>query len=198
MNFWDERFASKAHFYGTEPNAFYAEQLATLPVGKALFVAEGQGRNALYAASKGWQVTATDLSSVAAEQTLEQAKALGLSIEYQVVNSAELNFPDATFDLIVFVFAHLPPALRRIVHQNAAQWLKPSGHIILEAFRPEQLAYTSGGPKEEDWLLTLDIIRQDFPTLTVQLLEAQNTFLNEGPHHTGEAAVVRFVGKKIG
>lgn len=121
MNFWDECFADKVHFYRTEPNAFYAQKLANLPVGKALFVAEGQGHNALYAASNGWDVTATDLSSVGAKQTLEQAKDLGLTLDYQVANSAELAFPEASFDLIVFVFAHLPPALRAVVHRNAVQ-----------------------------------------------------------------------------
>lgn len=84
-------------------------------------MAEGQGRNALYAASNGWDVTATDLRSVAARQTLEQAKDLGLTLDYQVAKSAELAFPEGRFDLIVFVFAHLLPALWAVVHRNAVQ-----------------------------------------------------------------------------
>ena len=191
---WDDRYSAPEFIYGTRPNAFLADQLAHLTPGKALFVFEGEGRNAVFAAALGWQVDCFDGSAVARNKALQWAKSQGVSLNYTTAQLQDYKFPKAQYDLVVLVFAHLPPALRTHLHQSCIQALKPGGTLLLEGFRPEQIPLTSGGPKDEAWLYTRTLLQEDFVGMqSLNIYEAQ-PHLDEGPLHQGPAETIRVVG----
>lgn len=183
--------------YGEAPNAFIAQQLEALAPGLILFPAEGQGRNALYAARQGWQVEAFDYSEVGREQALAKAEAQGVSLTYRLESHESFIAPEATYDAVALVFAHMAPELRPVVHAKLARSLKPGGRLILQGFHKRQLPLPSGGPKNEAMLFSLEEMEQDFGTfLDFERLEAQQVTLDEGAFHRGLAEVVNVVGKR--
>lgn len=193
-NPWDDRYASPEFIYGTRPNAFFEAELAQLQPGKSLFVFEGEGRNAVHAAECGWDVVAFDGSAVAREKALNWAKNRDVVLNYSVADAQSYDFGIAQYDLVVLIFAHLPPSIRPLIHHRCVEALKPGGRLILEAFRPEQLPLTSGGPKDPDWLYTEPLLRSDFQGLTQIRMETAAPRLDEGPLHQGTAATIRVTG----
>jgi len=193
--FWNERYKAVESVYGNEPNVFFKEQLDKLQPGLLLLPAEGEGRNALYAAAKGWQVDAFDFSEEAREKALRKATALNLSIVYSHEDIQTVKLPDATYDIIALIYVHLPPDLRQAFHQQCIDALKPGGVLILEAFTKEQLHNTSGGPKDSAMLYSLPDITADFSGLHVLQATEEIVQLNEGDYHRGKADLLRLVGK---
>ncbi len=194
--FWNERFAAEAYVYGTEPNEFLREQLAQLQPGKILFPGEGEGRNAVFAAQMGWDVSAFD-SSVEGQKKAERlANQKGVAIDYQLASYEEANYPDNSFDALVLIYTHIPAELRQKYHQKFVKYLKPGGKLILEGFSKEQINNNTGGPKNIDMLWSKDELSNDFNelvSLNTQLLETE---LDEGEFHRGKAAIIRAVGTK--
>lgn len=195
-NFWNERYAEKVFAYGIEPNKFYKEQLAKLPKGKILFAAEGEGRNAVYAAQQGFEVSAFDSSVEGKNKAEALAQEKNVAISYSVAGLEEIDFPENYFDVIVLVYAHFPYEIRKKYHQKLVSFLKPNGSIFFEAFGKEQLNYTSGGPKQLDMLFSEEEIKSEFQNIDFTYLKTEETFLDEGPYHQGKANVVRFIGQK--
>lgn len=195
-NFWNERYSEKDYAYGEEPNAFLAEQIGKLPAGNIIIPAEGEGRNAVYAASLGWKVSAFDTSDAGKTKALLLADKKGVTIDYNVDDAVSIFYPNNSADIVAFIFAHFPPSVRKQIHQKAIQWIKPGGKIILEAFNPKQLNNQSGGPKELSMLYTEEMIRNDFEGLDIELLQSVQKSLNEGKYHEGIADVIQFVGSK--
>lgn len=193
---WNNKFGSENYLYGTNPNKFLVETLEKLTPGRILFVGEGEGRNAVYAAKLGWQTDAIDYSEVGKEKADKLAAQNGVTINYSVMDLKEFSPDPETYDVVVNIFVHLPNGLRNEVHQKLVHSLKPGGKFILEAFDIEQLKFNSGGPKDEELLYTLDILIEDFIDLEFEKLEKLTINLDEGPGHKGEAMVLRFIGKK--
>lgn len=196
MNQWDERFAGEEYVYGTKPNAFLEEQLPLLNPGTILFACEGEGRNAVFAASLGWNVSAFDGSIKGQEKALKLAEQNGVSIDYRIGDATQIEFPSESFDCIVFIYAHFPADIRTFIHQRALQWLKVGGTIILEAFNPEQIPRTSGGPKDITMLYTPEILMHDFADVEDIAISIETVHLDEGPLHQGKAEVIRMIAKK--
>ena len=192
--FWDQRYAEAAYAYGKAPNAFLKEQLMGQAAGHAIFPAEGEGRNAVYAATLGWKVTAFDYSEAGRQKAEALAREQGVYIDYQSCEIENFPFPEAAFDLVGLFFVHLPPAERQSLHQQAVKSLKAGGRIILEAFSKQQLGRPSGGPKREDMLFSTEELEEDFSSIHLQLLEKTETVLTEGPYHNGAAQVIRLIG----
>ena len=195
-NYWNERYSKEEYAYGDEPNVFFAEQLKLLKPGVVIFPCEGEGRNAVYAASQGWSVHAFDSSEAGKTKALLLAQKKAQTIQYIIDDALDVQYPKATVDAVVFIFAHFPPSIRAAVNQKAIDWLKPGGKIILEAFNPNQLQNTSGGPQDISMLYTEDMLRADFVGLEIELLQLIETSLSEGKFHQGKADVIRFVGVK--
>ncbi len=193
---WNERYSASEYIYGTEPNAWLAEKLALLKPGKILFPAEGEGRNAVYAAMKGWDVTAFDQSVEGRKKALKLAAEKGVNIEYNIQDLTEFDGKKEHFDAIALIFVHLPAEIRTTVHQNLLESLKPGGYIILEAFTTRQLKNNTGGPRSEHLLYECEQIKQDF--LSLELIERSEltVHLDEGPLHQGEAFVIRLYATK--
>ncbi len=196
--FWNERYGQHEFIYGQKPNSFFEEQIALLQPGKILLPAEGEGRNAVYAATQGWEVTAFDFSEAGKKKAEKLASETGVTIDYQISAAADFEAEADTFDVVAFIYAHFPSQLRQAVHQKAVKWLKPGGKVILEAFHARQLHRNSGGPKKPEMLYDLPMLRNDFSPLQEVLLEEKIITLSEGAYHKGVAEVVRFVGEKKG
>ena len=201
-DFWNERYAASEYAYGVQPNAFFKEQLEQLPSqGKALFPAEGEGRNAVYAAQKGWDVTAFDISDEGQKKALALASEKNVTIHYNVVAPGLPDLPKDAYDLIVLIYAHFDPTLRVQLHEALLNSLRPGGTIILEAFHKENLPFVEknpqvGGPRNEALLMDENTLRTEFKGLNISLLEKQIVHLNEGLYHVGEGCVVRMVGRR--
>lgn len=195
-NFWDDRYAEKDFAYGTLPNTFFAEQIEHLQPGKILLPCEGEGRNAVYAAKKGWEVEAFDSSIEGMKKALALAEENNVKFNYTIADAMDIEFPFGTFDIVALIYTHLPAEIRRSLHRKVTDWLKPGGLLILEAFSPLQISNTSGGPKDPDMLYSMETIEVDFKQLKLLLLQATKIILNEGKYHQGHADVIRFIGSK--
>jgi SAM-dependent methyltransferase len=196
QNQWNERYARQEYIYGTEPNNFLKEKLANIKPGRILFPAEGEGRNAVYAALLGWKSDAFDQSIEGQKKAIQLAKQKGVSINYFIQSLDDWNSEPGQFDCIALIFVHLPEALRKKVHQSAIKALKPGGTLILEAFTINQLTRSSGGPKISELLFTTDQIKNDVSSLSeVEIVETQ-VILDEGPLHQGLADVIRLICRK--
>jgi SAM-dependent methyltransferase len=195
-NFWNERYSEKEYVYGENPNIFFEEQLSQLNPGTIILPCEGEGRNAVYAASQGWKVKAFDSSEAGKMKALQLANKKNVIIDYSIEDAVAASYPENSADVVAFIYAHFPPATRKQIHQKAIHWLKPGGKIIIEAFNPNQLQNNSGGPKDLSMLYTEETIKEDFEELKIELLQTNQTILEEGKYHEGKADVIRFVGIK--
>ena len=196
-DFWNERYAEKEYAYGIHPNQFLADSILKLPKhGKILFPAEGEGRNAVFAAKNGFKVTAFDLSSEGKKKADKLASDNDVKIDYQVGMLEDLNFEPNSFDGVVLIYAHFPKAIRKAMHQQILRLVKPNGVIVFEAFSKEQLQYPSGGPKEVAMLFSEEEVKEEFENVDFDFLKTEIIELNEGAFHQGKGSVVRFTGKK--
>ncbi|MFY7732724.1 MAG: class I SAM-dependent methyltransferase [Bacteroidia bacterium] len=195
--FWNNRYAEKDFAYGTEPNDFLKDELEKLPAGKILFVCEGEGRNAVFAAKQNWIVEAFDLSQEGKRKASLLAEQNNVSINYQIADASKIEYPENSFNMVALIYAHFPETIRKSVHERIVSWLKPEGLVVMEAFNPNQLKNTSGGPKDLTMLYTKEIMTDDFKDLMAQQISTETIELNEGKYHIGKADVIRFVGKKI-
>jgi SAM-dependent methyltransferase len=199
MNVWDQRFSEPGYKYGTEPNAYLRQQAARLaPASQVLVPGDGEGRNGVWLAEQGHTVKAVDYSTVALEKARVLAQSRKVVLETQCVDLTDWEPEAASLDAVVLIYTHLPSAIRREAHRRLAQGLRTGGWLILEAFHPAQVAYTSGGPKDADMLYTPEQLDADFSGL-LKPVESWHgeTQLDEGPGHQGIAHVTRWVGRAI-
>jgi hypothetical protein len=195
-DFWNNRYAREEYAYGILPNAYFQTQLDLLQPGKLLLPAEGEGRNAVYAAEKGWKVDAFDYSESGRDKALALARQRNVSIRYDLMEVDQYTCEAPSYTAAALIFAHLPGPMRKRLHAEVVQCLCPGGHLILEAFSPAQLPLSSGGPKKVEMLYTAEMLRDDFSNLQILNLTEKRVQLEEGPYHTGEAEVVRLLARK--
>lgn len=198
---WDDRYSSEEFAYGEEPNNYLRDQLEKLNPGSILFPAEGEGRNAIFAAKSGWKVSAFDISEEGKNKALKLADANNVSIDYQVGELVTLDFQQEQFDTIALIYAHFPAEIKSAIHRQLDKLLRKNGIIIFEAFSKKHLEYLAinekvGGPKDIESLFSIEEIKADFPDYEIIELEEKEIELNEGLFHNGTASVIRFIGKK--
>jgi SAM-dependent methyltransferase len=195
--FWDVRYNDEIYAYGREPNKYFKKFIDSQVPGKLLLPGEGEGRNAVYSASIGWEVTAIDQSIKGKLKTNQLAEKYKVSINYYTGDIQSFPFQPEEFDSIGLVFFHLPPSIRYTLHKQFIKALKPGGYMIIEAFSKDQLGRASGGPPALDLLYDRYILNQDFKTLEIMELYHTEEDLDEGPYHQGNAALVRMLARKI-
>jgi 2-polyprenyl-3-methyl-5-hydroxy-6-metoxy-1,4-benzoquinol methylase len=198
---WNDRYRQAEYAYGEEPNNYLKEQLGKLTAGSILFPAEGEGRNAVYAAKLGWNVSAFDISIEGKLKAMQLAQKQHVSIDYQVGSLETTSYNQDQFDAIALIYAHFPAELKSHYHSTFDKLLKPQGVIIFEAFSKKNLEYVKvnekiGGPKDIDVLCSKEEILRDFPKYECIELEEMEVELHEGKYHNGIGAVVRFLGRK--
>ena len=175
--------------------------LSTITPGKILFPAEGEGRNAVYAAKLGWDVFAFDISEEGKKKAEMLALKNGVEINYQVGSFDDVLFDNHSFDVIALIYAHFHQDYRRVYHQKLTNYLKTGGYIILEAFSKKHIEYNAinpsiGGPKEPEMLYTMEELTDDFPNFEQLEMMEKEIELNEGLYHIGKGSSIRFLGRK--
>ena len=200
--FWDQRYAQEAMAYGESPNVFFKEQLNSLAPGRILLPADGEGRNAVYAAKLGWEVWAYDWSEVARAKALNYASKQGVTIDYHLGSLDELPQRTSFFDAIALIYVHFPEQVRQRQMRLLQSWLKPNGRLVLEGFSKNHPQYQAlnplvGGPKNADQLYDLDDLLSDFDQCHPLIAVSQEIELQEGFCHCGTAHVVRLHLEKL-
>lgn len=200
-NMWDTRYQNPEFAYGKTPNVFFKACLPQFVPGTLLMPADGEGRNGVFAARLGWQVTSVDLSIEGRTKALQLAQENQVTLEYLVGDFEQLEFTKDSFDAIGLIYAHFSAAKKSKLHQKLSDCLKPGGVVILEAFSKSHLPFKKsdpkvGGPADIDMLYSKEEIRADFESYEILKLEEEEILLNEGAYHIGRGSVIRFVGKK--
>jgi len=195
-NFWDERFNVPEYVYGTEPNAFLVEVLDRIPNGPVLCLAEGEGRNAVYLAGRGYDVTAVDSSAVGLEKARKLAAQRSLTIKTVHADLADYAIGVDCWKGIVSIFCHLPRDTRALVHRRCVAGLKPGGVLVLEAYSPRQLEYQTGGPQTLDLLVDLETVKKELLGLRFERALETVREIHEGALHRGPGSVVQILGFK--
>lgn len=195
--FWDERYATPDYVFGTEPNVWLAANEALLKPGmKALVPGDGEGRNGVWLAKRGLDVTGIDASPIGVEKARNLAAAQHVDLEIICADLRDWAVPGPQYDLIVSAFVHLGSTDRAAVHAKYVAALAPGGCLILEGFTPDHLGHGKGGPKLETMMFTKQRLRDDFAALEILQLEALKTDLPASERHGGPAAVIRLLARK--
>ena len=199
--FWNKRYTKKEWAYGMNPSVFLKEKLPLFKTGKILFPAEGEGRNAVYAASLGWEVAAFDFSEEAKHKALELAKENNLNLTYKVASFLEEDYTKESFDVICNVFVHFSSNLKEEMHKRLDGYLKKEGLFIMEVFSKEHLKLSEknpsvGGPPDAERMYSIDEIKRLFTNYDILDLREEEVYLNEGLYHVGHSSVIRFIGRK--
>lgn len=194
-DFWEERYSEQDYVYGEHPNVFFQSELEKLEPASILLPADGEGRNSVFAAKKGWQVTAFDLSKAGKEKADKLAKKNEVEINFEVTTAKEFE-SNKRFEAIALIYAHFNAEERPAIHKRLLQFLKPGGILIFEAYSKNQLYYSSGGPKDVKMLFSNEEIRSEFKGLNVEYLEELKIEQQEGKYHQGESSVMRMLGRK--
>jgi SAM-dependent methyltransferase len=193
---WNERYSAPGYTYGTAPNDFLVSVADRIPQGKILSLAEGEGRNAVYLASLGYQVTGVDASEVGLGKARQLAAERGVTIAAVQADLSNFEIEPQQWNGIIACFCHLPSAIRAALHQAAVRGLKPGGVFVLEAFSKEQLSYGTGGPPSLDMLMSLEELEQELAGLDLLHAVRMERAVLEGRGHTGLASVVQILGVK--
>lgn len=199
LNFpnWDERYGSDEFLFGTDPNDFLMEVAGQIPKGsKVLCLADGEGRNGVYLAELGHEVTAIDQSGVGLRKARQLAAKRGVTIDTILADLAGYDLGDEQWDCIVSIFFHIPPQLQAVIYPRVISALKPGGLLILESYTPKQLEFKTGGPPVAENMLSETIVRKAFADMNIQRCEELERTVIEGTGHTGHAAVLQFIGAK--
>ncbi len=202
QDFWSDKYRAVGEFYlfGTAPNRFLAAQAGLLDAGqRALSVADGEGRNAVWLAEQGLDVTATELSPVALDKAEALAAVRGVRVDFALADALNWTYPDEAFDLVVAIFIQFAaPDERARLFENLKRTLRPGGRIVLQGYTPKQLDYRTGGPSAVDNLYTAAMLRETFGDFDIERLDEYEDVLDEGSAHRGQSALVGMVARKPG
>lgn len=195
-DFWNTRYGAEEFAYGKAPNVFFKNFIDIHPAGKILLPADGEGRNAVYAAMKGWEVDAFDYSEEGKIKAEALAKEMNVEINFETESIQQYNYKTNYYDVVGLFYVHQPLEVREILNRNCMAALKEGGQIVLEYFSKEQISKLSGGPKKEAMLASVASLREDFGIMNMLWLKKEEVILEEGKYHVGEASVVRMIAKK--
>jgi 2-polyprenyl-3-methyl-5-hydroxy-6-metoxy-1,4-benzoquinol methylase len=197
MNHWNTRFQADNYVYGIEPNIFLAEMQKKLQLsGEALAIAEGEGRNAVFLAQQGMNVTAWDYAEAGLEKTKKLGQERGVAVSTELVDLNVATWRKDLWDEIICIFGHFPEELRKKTLLGVKEAIKPGGYYITEVYSHKQIPYNSGGPRVLDFLYKPDEFLQTFADWRIIHFFMGEAVRHEGELHNGLAHVIQFVGQK--
>jgi SAM-dependent methyltransferase len=198
MNHWDIRFETDQFVYGKEPNAFLKEfqSKLSLPKGNVLAIAEGEGRNAVFLAGQGLNVTAWDYSNVGLEKTKQLANEKGVKVKTELVDLNVAPWKGNEWDEVVCIFGHFPKDLRDQTLLKVKEAIKPGGFFITEVYSVYQLPYESGGPRDQSLLYKPEEFLQVFTDWKIVHFFMGEVVRHEGEGHNGLSHVIQMVAQK--
>lgn len=197
---WEARFAAEDYVFGTEPNVFLAAQAPRLKPGwKALALADGEGRNGVWLAGQGLEVVSSDLSPAAQAKAARLAAARGVALSFERLDLASWTAPEAAYDVVAAIFIQFAgPALRQRLFEQIKAAVRPGGLVLMQGYRPEQLAYGTGGPPVAENLYDEAMLRQAFAGWEILELRAHDSVISEGSGHSGMSALINLVARRPG
>jgi cyclopropane fatty-acyl-phospholipid synthase-like methyltransferase len=193
---WNTRFASDTYLFGTRPTAFLTAHAGLIPPGgRALCVAEGEGRNAVYLAQQGCHVTGFDVAPNALDKARRLAASADVALELHVSSLDDWDWTQR-FDLVLGSFLQfVPPDGQPALFDRLKGALAPGGRLFLHGYTPEQVAYGTGGPPDPAHMYTEDLLRRHFGGLRLLRLASYETTLDEGPGHSGRSALIDLIAE---
>jgi 2-polyprenyl-3-methyl-5-hydroxy-6-metoxy-1,4-benzoquinol methylase len=197
--FWNTRFDKTEFIFGKEPNEYLVEQSSRylMPGNSVLCIADGEGRNGVWLAKQGMQVTAFDVSDVALLKAQQFAQDEQVSIQYSLSDVDGFYWQPDAYDAVIGIFIQFAdPQMRARIFQWVKQTLKPGGIFILQGYTPKQLEYKTGGPSLIEHLYTEEMIRELSHGFEILDLRSYEKELSEGSRHTGMSALMGLVSKK--
>jgi len=196
-HFWNERYKEEEYAYGIRPNDFLEKNSSLIKANSnILCIAEGEGRNAVFLAKQGHNVTAIDFSIEGLNKAQNLAKKENVQTTTILQDLANYQFEENKWDCIVSVFAHFNPILRKQIHKQLYNALKPNGILILEAYTPLQLEFNTGGPKKIDMLYNEGMLKDDFINFKSLQINLVTREISEGIFHNGKSATVQLIAQK--
>ena len=195
---WEQRYAAAGYVFGTEPNTYLRDNMALIPMGAVLCLAEGEGRNSVFLAETGREVHSADLSAAGVAKTLALAAERGVTVHAIQADLAVQDIGVGRWDAVVSVFAHMPRKVRTDLHRRVVTSLRPGGVLVLEAYTPDQIGRGTGGPAIPEMTMTLAGLAEELAGL--EFVHGQELLreVHEGPGHTGVGAVVQVIARKPG
>lgn len=197
--FWNQKYQAKEYIFGKEANDFIVSVTPPALAGQTAYApADGEGRNGVFLAAQGYQVTSTDIADVAVAKARRLAAEKQLVVNALVADALEPPFDDHSFDVIVVCFMHFRPHDEMQFMTANKRLLKPGGLFILEGYTIDQIPLHSGGPKDPDMMQSATGLRSYFSDYDILHLVELRRQLNEGPRHQGEAATIQLLARKPG
>ena len=192
--YWDRRYARSEFVWTAEPNRFVVAELADLPPGRALDLACGEGRNAVWLAERGWTVAAVDFSEVGLAKAARLAASRGVEAEWVLADLLEYEPPIGVFDLVVLLYLQVPAEELRLVLARAAAALAPGGTLLVVGHHLANLTEGYGGPSSPEVLYTSEDVVAGLPGLSVEKAErVRRPVAVDGEEHVAVDALVRAV-----
>jgi SAM-dependent methyltransferase len=195
---WQERYSGPEYAFGKEPNYFLQSCERLLPAsGRALAIADGEGRNGVWLAERGLDVVSIDFSPLAQAKARALAAERGVSLDFELADVHNWTYPEAAFDVVVEIFTQFSSAKERALKWNGMRrTLKPGGLLIIQGYSPKQLEYGTGGPRQLDNLYTRAILEAAFGDYQDLLIVQEERELHEGTSHRGISAVINLTARK--
>jgi SAM-dependent methyltransferase len=168
---WDERYASVENLWAVKPNRFLVAEVAELPAGHALDLACGEGQNAIWLATLGWDVVGVDYSEVAITKARARARRDGVRVDFRCDDLVSYVPEEGAFDLVLILYLHIPLADRRGVLHRAATAVAPGGTFLLVGHDSKNLTEGVGGPSDPTILHTPEDIARELSGLEIEKAE---------------------------
>ncbi|MHA1525171.1 MAG: SAM-dependent methyltransferase [Alphaproteobacteria bacterium] len=200
QDYWNQRYEAEGYLFGREPNAFVKSQAHLFRPGQeVLSIADGEGRNGVFAARQGAHVTSVDFSAPAQEKARALAKEFEVEITFKQGDVFELREPAGAYDIVLAIFIQFAaPDQRVTLFDNIKRLVKPGGLVVMQGYRPEQLAFGTGGPPHIENMYTSQLLRAAFADFDIRHLEEHDTQVNEGSGHAGMSALIDMVARRPG
>ena len=196
QEFWDQKFSDSKYKYGKKPNNFFCRYLRSLSPGKILLPGEGEGRNAVFAASNRWEVTALDYSIKGKEKAIKLATENYVDLTYIHTNILDYEYPEQEFDAVSLIFVHLPPEETAFLYKKIFQTLRPGGIFFSQLYSKDQLQFGTGGPPNEAMLYSIEELSNYLQDFHIRKLKKHERLINEGEMHFGHSSVIDFAANK--
>ena len=194
---WDERYSIDEYLFGKEPaQALLRNEEHLVSGGTTLVIADGEGRNSVYLAKKGFKVTATDNSIVAHQKAKSLAVIENVQVDYRLEDFFDINWSEKNYDNVIGIcFQFVPHHLIDNVLMDLRSATKKGGTLLIHGYTPTQLKYGTGGPKDKSLMYTKNTFTNLFHESEIFKLEEYEAIINEGVGHSGLSAMIDFIAK---
>ena len=196
VQMWEKRYSESEYAYGKLPNDFLRENYRQIHDSRVLCLGEGEGRNAVFLAQNGYQVTAVDYSLQGIEKTKRLAAESGVTVECIHQDIRKFHFEPSYWQGIVSIYFHIPKQDRIRIHEKCVRSLIKGGIFLMESYSPNQRKYATGGPKDPDLLADIEDLKNEFSSLQLFIAREIERDVFEGRYHNGRSAVVQILACK--